>query len=518
MNKCKDEVVASLRAHTGPAADVQLVGALVNIAVALKQAAVVNSIEARELLQMADEFEGALLEAMNCSCMDDPENVTKVLRRKLEESENLSDHILKAISICEGPLFLCVKHELTGILSTAQIATFVQSVFYSSLKVRNDLPVRTITDLFRLRSGATTNRFKPFVMFSMECLFMPVLILIPVTLCAMARSKDACEKSLNESFIPVLSYICPYYDHLVNFLVLMLLSRILYELGELGSRFQKIDSQTVFKAIGHYAASLYAHICFDIWNFLDFVTIFCLSCWVFNGYDAPACLAWASITICMSILRFLSLSKQIGQLTIMIFAMCQELLPFVSIFFTAIVGFGLGFRHKFSEIEEFKTVGSTILTLFDAALGSHDFDIFKNDTVGVMMMVVYIVVVMIVLLNLVVARMSATHEKIDVSALEVWSRGQAVNTKEFTLLHDRNAMCMVPAPFNILSTLIYFFCDRLWPTLTGHKTPIPIGHRSHSHIHTQHHRHAVPNEHKLVSEEATKIISYSGTFSDKVIR
>ena len=66
-------------------------------------------------------------------------------------------------------------------------------------------------------------------------------------------------------------------------------------------------------------------------------------------------------------------------------------------------------------------------------------------------MVIYITVFMIVLLNLVIARMSSTHQKIDLSSLEVWSKVQSMNVEEFVLIFERNPMCMLPAPLNLIS-------------------------------------------------------------------
>jgi hypothetical protein len=60
-------------------ADLQLIGALVNLAVALKRSATIHNVESRDLINYADEFQLMIQECMNSPSMDYPENVTKVI-------------------------------------------------------------------------------------------------------------------------------------------------------------------------------------------------------------------------------------------------------------------------------------------------------------------------------------------------------------------------------------------------------------------------------------------------------
>jgi hypothetical protein len=177
---------------------------------------------------------------------------------------------------------------------------------------------------------------------------------------------------------------------------------------------------------------------------------------------AQAFLSTSTITLSFSILRFQSMWKHTGQLIIMVFEMIKDLGSFLIVFLTVLLGFGIAFGSLFPRLEtaNFNTIPQTFLTLFDAALGDHDFSIFNGSKIGISLMVLYTVLVMIVLLNLVIARMSATHNKLDDTSLEVWSKIQAVNVAEFVLIFDRNALCMLPAPFNLISIAAYVleFC------------------------------------------------------------
>jgi hypothetical protein len=136
----------------------------------------------------------------------------------------------------------------------------------------------------------------------------------------------------------------------------------------------------------------------------------------------------------------------------MIREMMNDLGSFLWVLLPCLLGFGIAFRNLFPNLKggHFSFVLATFVTLFDAALGSHDFGIFtqpistdlscsshdncrlsdaENDDIdlsnlsvpGTVLMIVYVTVVMVVLLNLVVARMSASHEKINQSALQEWS-------------------------------------------------------------------------------------------------
>jgi hypothetical protein len=147
----------------------------------------------------------------------------------------------------------------------------------------------------------------------------------------------------------------------------------------------------------------------------------------------------------------------LGQLVIMVFGMINDLWSFAILFVTTILGYGIAFYSLFphSEQRSFSSLSQTFLTLFDAALGNHDFGEFSenklHEAMGITLMVLYITLVMIVLLNLVIARMSATHEKIDNSALEIWSKIQAINVEQFVLIFERNPLCMLPPPFNLIT-------------------------------------------------------------------
>ena len=75
------------------------------------------------------------------------------------------------------------------------------------------------------------------------------------------------------------------------------------------------------------------------------------------------------------------------------------------------------------EDHSFDSLFSTIFALFDAAVGNHEFKLVIGESyelIGILLLGVFIVFAAVLLVNLIVARMSATHEKINERALEVW--------------------------------------------------------------------------------------------------
>ena len=78
----------------------------------------------------------------------------------------------------------------------------------------------------------------------------------------------------------------------------------------------------------------------------------------------------------------------------------------------SVVGFGIAFRGIFPYVDRFSSLEKTILVLFDAALGQHDFTIFEDEPLhefGIVLFFVYIAITMVVLLNLVIATFSVSR-------------------------------------------------------------------------------------------------------------
>ena len=100
--------------------------------------------------------------------MDVPANVTKILYDMHGRHDDKSDIVCQALAFVNGPLELCIKHHLTGLLGAAQICTHVHTVFNASLRPIQRTVIRELPDIFQVRSGCTTFRYRPAFMFLLE--------------------------------------------------------------------------------------------------------------------------------------------------------------------------------------------------------------------------------------------------------------------------------------------------------------------------------------------------------------
>ena len=171
-------------------------------------------------------------------------------------------------------------------------------------------------------------------------------------------------------------------------------------------------------------------------------------------------IATSAILFSLGLLRYLSLWEPLGKLTIMVFAMMRDLASFALFFVICIFGFCVALFSLFRKAEPFMTSGQTSLTLFSATLNNYDatFDSFtskdRGHSLGIVIEVIYIVLSSVVLMNLVVARMAATHQKIDQKSFQEWQFSTARTVKQFLLFEEKNPLCMLPAPLNLLPALL----------------------------------------------------------------
>lgn len=457
--------------------DLNLVGSLTSVAAALKLAAEKNSMESEELTKICTEYETMIKICMKCSKLEDPENVTKILIRQLNINTDQT-LVHKARAFLHGPLRLCIDHDLTKFLATSQIRKHVEDVFSKSMKERIIESIGSINDLVQLRSGCATYRYCPIVMFSFEAMMKVVFLILVIVGIALEASPQECLKPVQDGYFTWMYKkvycIDPWYWN--GYIVVMLVTSWMYEFGEIFSRFRQFSInlenllQLGSEAVEHF---------YDQWNLIDLGTVTFVSAWFYwryfllDGEIAQTFLCLSAISLSVGILRFLSIWEHTGQLVIMYFGMLKDLAPFLLVFLIFVLGFGIALHGIFPDIKEktFSNVGQTFLTLFDAALGQHNFSVFDREDdnnilntslpsdsfkdwfkqfVGASLMVSYIVLVMIVLLNLIVARMTSTHDKIETRSLEIWSKVQSKNVDEFVMNYDRNPMCMLPAPFNLI--------------------------------------------------------------------
>ena len=225
------------------------------------------------------------------------------------------------------------------------------------------------------------------------------------------------------------------------------------------------------------------HEYFDDWNKLDTLSSILLIIWLSldrtldrnyvhtdDGNGAHTVLCISAIPIALGLLRFISTNKNVGQLLIMIREMSSDVLSFFVLYVVCTVGFAItlaglyntniGNNNDDSVAIQFNYLPYSFLSLYSATLGNFQFP-FQMDsinssrnTIETLLLIIYLLGSTVMLLNLLIARMSNTHQKINDNSMREWTFLFAKNCKQFTLLKETSPLSMLPAPFNVLTIAV----------------------------------------------------------------
>ena len=105
----------------------------------------------------------------------------------------------------------------------------------------------------------------------------------------------------------------------------------------------------------------------------------------------------------------------------------------------------------------------------------------------------------IILFNLLIAKMSTTYEKKEKASLEDWEYERAQIVSQFLLIGERSPLCMLPAPFNLITTILYPFH---WAIINKKLFGSILG------------RGMVPTERRVRNNDKVRVISLAGTTAD----
>lgn len=198
-----------------------------------------------------------------------------------------------------------------------------------------------------------------------------------------------------------------------GFLVLMLTTYLIYELGLLSER-----NWSLRKHFG------------NVWNALDAVSLSLILMWALLSPSARSfdvsrgALCLSAIPLSLQILQYISLVKSFGLLVLMIRSMFVDVLMFVVVYVVCIFGFGVCFHGLFYGHAPFNSKGGTLLFLINATLGEFDFDELADIVyigLGTTVLVLFLVLTTVLLLNLLIAQMSSTYNRIMDRSREEWS-------------------------------------------------------------------------------------------------
>lgn len=160
--------------------------------------------------------------------------------------------------------------------------------------------------------------------------------------------------------------------------------------------------------------------------------------------------------------------------------MISHLAKFSAFFIVVMMGFALAFHALFYTCERtedgedlmtsFGTFARSLLTTFEAMLGSFDFRLFEEaadecalppwayDT-GVWMLAVYLVVMVILLLNLLIAVLSTAHTEVYKNAEKEFHLARAK-----LILQSSRAVARrrLPPPLNLVKLVLAVFIDLVY--------------------------------------------------------
>ena len=320
---------------------------------------------------------------------------------------------------------------------------------------RGRYPSRNIV---RLQSKQIFIRYCPAVMFLLEGLSKSFCLFLCAYISAVA------DRNSSSDYIPSSDMVTVEY-----MLIGMIISLITYEIGELN------ENTTSILPTGESLKAYFD----DRWNKLDAFSYFLLLGWMIcrvsqvtqdsfdtKGELAHGFLSFSTIFLSFGLLRYLNIYESLGKLTLMLGAMMGDLSSFFIVFFVVLVGFSVALYSllhdaNFDDSSDpyFTDVWNTLVTMLSAALGNYDMTMFHTQDspyyyLCFFIIFFYITVSALVLVNLVVARMTASHDTIDENSFEDWNFEKALTTEQFIMVEEKHPLNMLPAPLNLITALL----------------------------------------------------------------
>ncbi|CAM9397930.1 unnamed protein product [Ectocarpus fasciculatus] len=235
------------------------------------------------------------------------------------------------------------------------------------------------------------------------------------------------------------------------------------------------------------------YVFYDTWNFLDTSTIGCLLVtFVFRMialdddfffFHAQFFYASSAPLLFWRLLVLSQIDSTLGPMTQVIWRMISDTLRFSAFISVVMLSFALAFHavfHTCGEYEDptcntnddpdfplrdaFGTFGRSFVTVFSAALGGPDFELYEAAgsecrcklpdgarEAGIVLMVVYMVIMAVVLLNLLIAVLSTAHSKVYDNGDNEFhlARAKLIYQSARVVTHRRP-----PPPFNLVKAVL----------------------------------------------------------------
>lgn len=458
--------------------NVDLLYVLVRLATALPKVIPRHSLESVDFDERSKQITDMIEKCVKSDCLDDAVLIQRVLSYGalgLNKKTSFANTLVnKGQAFRGGLLEESIHGRLLSIFLSCHIGAFVDNLFWGFLrssgtkyghvsKEFHNIIVRfpVLNKLIKnvdtwssesrsircYRSNFIFARYCPAVMFFGEG-FAKLIILFLATLISL-RTR-------------VGKITLDRYAWIEYFLVVMVISSLIYEYGELcNSTLRWYPSR---EGVRRYFFGV------KVWNFLDDLGLLLLIIWTIlrfrysNEYEyenSRVFLACSTIVFSVSLLRYISVNSGVGKLVNMIFAMIASMSNFLIVVAVAMFGFVVTMYCLFHSNESYFGSGSqTFLTMFSSIFTNYDntfSDQFNKSlqfhNLGIFLEGIFLLFISVVIMNLIIAQMNCTHDNINQVAFQTVQFEEACNAYWFMLIEERNPFCMLPPPFNIVPTL-----------------------------------------------------------------
>jgi ankyrin repeat protein len=396
------------------------------------------------------------------------------------ENEFVDKIVERAYAFRRGPIAISIESESRSIFASGQLSMFVEGLFLSFLRFprRSNHLNSLFKGCFSCRNYSLENLMKNFSLATsvhsklLENFLQLRSPLIYGRNCAVFMF--IFEALSNLFYLGVLSFVAS--SHARNSeasselsvgattsLAAMNIASLIYEYGELC----EYSDSWYPRNIANWKR--YAR---GVWNKIDMMRNVLVFIWLilyrFREYEliAQGMISFSAIISSFGMLRYFFLFESLGKLVLILFAMTFDLISFAIVFFVIIFGFSVtlfsilhGATFNGHEDTYFSTYQDTFVTLFSAALGNYDRDMFKNSSsfyvLAFVTLTFFLVTASLVLISLIVAQMSTTFNAKESRSFEEWQFEKARFTKSFLLIEESNPMCMLPPPFNLITFALF---------------------------------------------------------------
>lgn len=399
---------------------------LLKVAVALRLAAELHPNEEDELLRESANVEAMIVRVLQFRTLDDPKIAMTLLLPSMSAFASLHSRYDFAANILQSKEFLgmCLKHGIKAPFGCTSVLHPVWQLLHGySIDGKNAKVLKV--PLVEMRPGATLRWFElfwnprssPMLMFFLEGVSKLVLLGFVANVSIFIYGAD-----------DVSGYKGTKREQA---LVVMMFASILYEVGQFFDLRVKASSYLD-------AMSLYFD---EVWNRLDVCGDLLILVWavllLFPEHSdlGRIFLALSAIPLSFALFQYMFIIKSLGRLVLMLIAMVGDFVTFGAVVLISVLGFGITLHGMFhhAKTKQFETFGYMFMFLFGGLMGNMDYASFTNAAaendwfsstvmdIGIVVYITFVVFVGIILMNLLIARMASTHNRIEVDSKAEWA-------------------------------------------------------------------------------------------------